>query len=197
MAKLYFRYGAMNCGKSTAVIQVAYNYEEREMGVFLIKPDTDTKGDDKIVSRLGTERSVDLLAKNTDDIFELVSAQKDSQPNLGCILVDEAQFLSPKQVGQLLLVATKLDIPVICYGLRADFQTKGFPGSIRLFELAHSLEELKTICRCGKKAIFNGRKVSGQFVSEGSQVAIDGEAAVTYESLCSNCYMQQVGTPQN
>lgn len=197
MAKLYFRYGAMNCGKSTAVIQVAYNYEERDMGVFLIKPDTDTKGDDKIVSRLGTERSVDLLAKNTDDIFRLVSAQKDSQPNLECILVDEAQFLSPKQVDQLLLVTAKLDIPVICYGLRADFQTKGFPGSIRLFELAHSLEELKTICRCGKKAIFNGRKVNGQFVSEGSQVAIDGEAAVTYESLCSKCYLQQVGTPQN
>jgi thymidine kinase len=193
MAKLYFRYGAMNCGKSTAVLQVAYNYEERDMHVLLIKPATDTKGDNQIVSRLGAARKVDILATPELDLFKVVSTKKQADPKISCILTDESQFFTNDQVSQLFNIAVKLGIPVICYGLRSDFQTKAFPGSVRLFELAHSLEELKTICRCGKKAILNGRKINGAFVASGSQVAIDGEESVTYESLCGNCYLKFVG----
>lgn len=193
MAKLYFRYGAMNCGKSTAVIQVAYNYEERGMHVLLIKPATDTKGGNLIVSRLGTTRKVDILADESLDIFQEIAAAKEADPKLRCVLVDEAQFLQPQQVSQLFQVTTQLAIPIICYGLRADFKTNAFPGSVRLFELAHSIEELKTICRCGKKAILNGRRVNDLFVREGSQVVIDDKDDVTYESLCGSCYTTLVG----
>lgn len=180
----------MNCGKSTAVIQVAYNYEERGMKVLLIKPKIDTKGADTIVSRLGAKRKVDILAGPKDDLFAIISEMDD----IGCVLIDESQFLTKKQIDQLFRLVVVRNIPVICYGLRADFKTNAFEGSKRLFELAHSLEELKTICRCGKKALFNGRKVDGEFVSEGSQVAIDGESDVTYESLCGNCYLTKVSS---
>lgn len=183
----------MNCGKSTAIIQVAHNYEERGMRVMLIKPVTDTKGEAHVVSRIGTRRRVDILAKTNDNLFHIAKEQTSQKSPLGCILVDEAQFLSRSQVNQLFRISTTLDIPVICYGLRGDFQTNSFTGSLRLFELAHSIEELKTICRCGKKALFNGRKVNDTYVTEGSQVAIDGEARVTYESLCGNCYVKLVG----
>lgn len=183
----------MNCGKSTAVLQVAYNYEERGMDVLLIKPETDTKGEDQIISRLGTTRKVDILAAPSDDLYAAIAKSKESDPLLGCVLVDEVQFLQPKQVTELFKVAVELSIPVICYGLRADFKANAFPGSIRLFELAHSIEELKTICRCGKKAILNGRKADSVFVKDGSQVAIDGEKNITYESLCGNCYLKLVG----
>ena len=183
----------MNCGKSTAVIQVAFNYEERGMQILLLKPETDTKGEDNVVSRLGTTRKVDIMAKPSDDLFNLIEKRQKEDTRLSCILVDEAQFLEPIAVSQLFRVAVELNIPVICYGLRTDFKTKAFPGSVRLFELAHSLEELKTICRCGKKAILNGRRVNGKFVAEGSQVAIDGEQEVTYESLCGECYQKFVG----
>lgn len=182
----------MNCGKSTAVIQVAFNYEERGMHVLLIKPAIDTKGEDKVVSRLGAKRRVDILADKTEDLFVAIAAKKEADPQLECILVDEVQFLQPKQINQLFKVAVELDIPVICYGLRVDFQAKAFPASIRLFELAHSLEELKTICRCGKKAILTGRKINDIFVSSGSQVVIDQEEDIAYESLCGKCYLTLV-----
>ena len=194
MAKLYFRYGAMNCGKSTAVIQVAYNYEEQGMHILLIKPETDTKIANKVVSRLGTSREVDILANSQSNLLAEVTAAKEKDSQLSCVLVDEAQFLSQEQISELFEVAIKLDLPVICYGLRTDFKAKAFPGSIRLFELAHSLEELKTICRCGKKAVLNGRKLNGKFVVSGSQIAIDGEESVSYESLCGNCYLKFVGS---
>lgn len=193
MAKLYFRYGAMNSGKSTAVLQVAYNYEERDMEVTLIKPAIDTKGSDQVISRLGTSRTVDVLVQPEQDLFQIIATRKENQPKLSCILVDEAQFLNKTHVSQLFKVAVELNIPVICYGLRADFQTNAFEGSQRLFELAHSIEELKTICRCGKKAILNGRKIGNTFVTSGSQVAIDGKEDVAYEPLCGNCYLKHVG----
>ena len=182
----------MNCGKSTAVLQVAFNYEERGMHVLLIKPETDTKGEDSVVSRLGATRKVNLLASHKLNLFEAIQKQQNQDPKLKCILVDEAQFLTQLQVGQLFNIAVRLAIPVICYGLRADIQANAFPGSKRLFELAHSIEELKTICRCGKKAILNGRQRNGKFVSKGSQVAIDGTDNITYESLCGNCYLNLV-----
>ena len=188
MAKLYFRYGAMGCGKSALLLQVAYNYEERGMKVVLLKPGADKKGDDYLVSRIGLKRKVDYTVPEEAKIEEIL---KDRLLQLDCILVDEAQFLSTEQVDDLMKIVIKYNIPVICYGLRADFQTKAFPGSIRLFELAHSLEEIKTICQCGKKAMFNSRKVKGKTVFEGSQVAIDGFDEVTYEALCPKCYFEK------
>ena len=190
MSKLYFRYGAMNSGKSTNLMQVAHNYEERGMRVVLIKPSTDTKGGDKLVSRLGVERGVDLLISDDQNIYEEVKKWEDNKYKIDCILVDEVQFLKSHQIDELFEVAVCLDIPVICYGLRTDFKMQGFEGSTRLLLLAHSIEELKTICKCGKKAILNGRKINNKFVFEGQQVAIDNVDNVEYESLCGHCYFK-------
>lgn len=190
MSKLYFRYGAMNSGKSTNLMQVAYNYEERGMMVLLIKPSTDKKGGDKLVSRLGVERKVDLLIDDAQNIYDEVNKWQSEKYNIDCILVDEVQFFKANQIDELFKVAVCLDIPVICYGLRTDFKMEGFEGSTRLLLLAHSIEELKTICKCGKKAILNGRKINNKFVFEGQQVAIDNVDNVEYESLCGHCYFK-------
>lgn len=193
MAKLYFRYGAMNSGKSTGLLQTAFNYEERGQRVLLAKPTIDTKGEHGIVSRLGVTRQVDFVVARDDSVidrFEQAAARSDEP--VACLLVDEAQFFTSAQVDELLRIAVERGVPVLAYGLRTDFLTHAFPGSARLLELAHSLEELKTICRCGRKAMFNARKVGDGFVFDGDQVAIDGEA-VTYESLCGSCYLQESG----
>lgn len=175
----------MNSGKTTALIQAAHNYHERGMKTLLIKPVVDSKGDDKVVSRLSISRPVDVLANASDDLFSIIEKSKDS---VHCIFVDEAQFLTAAQVRQLFRVTGILNLPVICYGLRTDFQLNGFVGSTELLLLSHSIEELKTICTCGRKAVANGRKVNGKYVFSGSQVAIDGEDDVEYESLCAQCY---------
>jgi thymidine kinase len=197
MAKLYFRYGAMNSGKSTALLQAAFNYEERGHRVLLAKPAVDTKGDRSIVSRLGMVRDVDFTITPDDQVLELFERNRtpvieEHGRDVSCLLVDEAQFLTREQVDDLLRIALLDDIPVLAYGIRTDFQTVAFAGSRRLLEIAHSLEELKTICRCGRKAIFNGRLVDGRYVFDGAQVAIDG-AEVTYESHCGACYLQESG----
>lgn len=202
MAKLYFRHGAMNSGKSTALLQAAFNYEERGQRVLLAKAQLDTKGEANVVSRLGISRAVDMLVGAHDDVRarfqELASGAEPEAlvedlelPPVACLLVDEAQFLSPSQVEDLLRIAVLDGVPVLAYGIRTDFRTTSFPGSARLLELAHSLEELKTICRCGRKAMFNARKVDGEYVFAGDQVAIDGE--VNYESLCAACYLRFSG----
>lgn len=188
MAKLYFRYGAMNSGKTTLLMQTAHNFEERGMKVLLLKPSKDLKAGGEISSRLGITRKVDYLVQPEDKIMKYMVNHID----VACVLVDEAQFLTSNQVDELLRVTTDLNIPVICYGLRTDFQTKGFPGSTRLLEVAHSIEEMKTICSCGAKATFNARFVDGTFTLEGDQVAIDGMQNVTYESMCPKCYFKQV-----
>lgn len=190
MSKLYFRYGAMNSGKSTHLMQVAHNYEERGMKVILIKPATDKKGGDKLVSRLGVERKVDILCLEKMNIYEEIQKWQEVKFKVNCILVDEVQFMTKEQVDQLFKIAVVLDIPVICYGLRTDFMMEGFEGSTRLLLLAHSIEEMKTICKCGRKAILNGRKINGEFVFEGEQVAIDNIDNVQYESLCGHCYFK-------
>lgn len=201
MAKLYFRFGAMNSGKSTALLQAAHNYEERGQRVLLAKPRVDVKGDDKVVSRLGITRSVDFLMDPDESVRDLfhVAAEANEQGDrlhshlpVSCLLVDEAQFLTPEQVDDLMRIAVLEDVPVMCYGIRTDFQTRAFPGAARLLEIAHTLEELKTICRCGRKALFNGRTVDGRFVFAGDQVAIDG-VHVGYESLCPSCYLGESG----
>ena len=150
MAKLYFRYGAMNSGKTTALMQVAYNYKERGMRVLILKPAIDTKGQDSILSRLGISCKVDKLVTPDMDVVELVRADEAANGKIACVLCDESQFFTPEQADQLFLVTVDLGIPVICYGLRADFMMRGFPGSTRLLEIAHTIEELKTICACGR-----------------------------------------------
>ena len=197
MAKLYFRYGAMNSGKSTALLQAAFNYEERGHRVLLAKPAVDTKGDRSIVSRLGVVREVDFTIEPEADVLDRFQQHRTGVieghgRDVSCLLVDEAQFLTSEQVDDLLRIALIDGVPVLAYGIRTDFQTVAFPGSRRLLEIAHSLEELKTICRCGRKAIFNARRIGGVFVFDGDQVAIDGED-VTYESLCGVCYLEESG----
>lgn len=203
MAKLYFRYGAMNSGKSTALLQAAYNYEERGQRVVLAKPSIDTKGDAQIVSRLGVTRTVDLLVaagESFREAFQQVASGDDPDalvPHVdtlpvAALLIDEAQFFTPAQIDDMFRIAILDNVPVLAYGIRTDFQTVAFPGARRLLEIAHSIEELKTICRCGRKAVFNGRKVDGEFTFDGDQVAIDG-VDVTYESLCGACYLDESG----
>ena len=188
MSKLYFRYGAMNSGKSTHLMQVAYNYKERGMRVLLIKPSTDKKGGDRLVSRLGVEVKVDMIVDKNTDIISEVKENIELNGALDCILVDEVQFMKKHQIDELFEIAVTLEIPVICYGLRTDFKMEGFEGSERLLLIAHSIEEMKTICKCGNKALLNGRKVNGKFVFSGDQIAIDTVDNVEYESLCGQCY---------
>jgi len=197
VSKLYFRHGAMNSGKSTALLQAAHNYEERDQLVLLAKPAVDTKGNSTIVSRLGVSREIDFLVTPKQNLRTLFAEHRakslaEKGKDIACLLIDESQFLTADQVDQALQIAVLDGVPVLAYGIRTDFLTHGFPGSIRLLEIAHSLEELKTICRCGRKAMFNGRKVDGQFIFDGEQVAIDG-VDVTYESLCPVCYFAELG----
>lgn len=190
MAKIHFKYGAMNSGKSTALINTAYNYEERGLKVLIVKPGVDTKGDDYIVARAGLRRKVDILASPTMNLRQAIRDIASKNGGLHCVLVDEAQFLQPNQIDQLFEVAKLDDISVIAYGLRADFKRAMFPGSQRLFELVDRIDKLPTMCECGSQAEFNTRKVNGAYTFSGSQVAIDGEGSVTYDSLCGKCYLR-------
>ena len=190
MSKLFFRYGAMNSGKSTAMLQVAHNYEERDQRVVLVKSSVDTKGNDQIVSRLGVTRTADILLSPGQDLRAALR-ERDAEfgQDIACMLIDEAQFLMPEQVDQALAIAVLDGIPVVAFGIRTDFRTRAFPGSQRLMEVAHSLQEMKTICRCGSKAIFNARLGERGIMREGDQVMIDGEQA-RYEALCARCYLE-------
>jgi thymidine kinase len=188
MAKLYFRYSSMNAGKSTALLQVAHNYEEHGRIVRLFTSALDGRyGRGVITSRLGVQRSVEVFDDELDFYALLATAQ-----DVSCVLVDEAQFLLPDQVRQLHRVAHVIGIPVICYGIRSDFRGEPFPGSAYLLTLADSLEEIKTICACGKKATFNVRiDEQGNRVTAGDQIAIEGN--VRYIQQCAECfYMQRV-----
>lgn len=186
MSKLYFRYGAMNCGKTTALLQVAYNYEEKGKNIIILKSIIDKKGDKNIVSRLGIERKVDYLILPDDSILKKVKLK-----NIDCILVDEVQFMSKDQIKELWIIAKIHNIPVICYGLKSNFKAELFEGSKHIIALADELEELYTICSCGKKARFNARIINGKYVTEGDVVAIDGIDA-TYEPLCGKCYIEKI-----
>lgn len=189
MSKLYFRYGAMNCGKSTLLMQVAHNYEENNKKVIVIKSEIDTKGGNYLESRLGAKRKVDILINEKESFQNYIKYFKKTD----CILVDEAQFLTSKQVEELWKATKKYDIPVICYGLKADFQSHLFEGSKRLLELADVIEELITICSCGKRAKFNARYVDGKFALEGKEVVIDGSCDnVVYRPLCGKCYLNEI-----
>ncbi len=185
MAKLFFRYAAMNAGKSTALLQVAHNYEERghRVRIFTARLD-DRYGRGFVTSRLGPQREVELFDAQTDFI-----ALIDAAPGIACILVDEAQFLSKHQVQQLHELAHLRNLPAICYGLRTDFQGELFPGSATLLALADEMDEMKTICDCGRKATMNMRgDASNRKVTEGAQVEIGGNAR--YRSVCGRCFRQ-------
>ena len=185
MSKLYFRYGAMGCGKSSSILQVIHNYEEKGMKAILVKPAVDTKGGDKVVSRIGIERKVDVLLSRGKSLIPYVEEHKD----LSAIIVDEAQFLEEKQVDDLYYITKMYDIPVLCYGLRCDFLMNGFEGAPRLLLIADTIEEIKSICECGVKATQNLRLVNGVPTFEGDQIAIDGENDVSYIGVCGKCYI--------
>ena len=172
MAKLYFYYSAMNAGKSTTLLQSAHNYEERDMRTLLFTPKLDDRfGEGRITSRIGLDRDCEIFT--SDDDLYVWTAHEHQRENVSCVLVDEAQFLSPKQVLQLTLVVDKLKIPVLCYGLRSDFRGEPFPGSAYLLAWSDEMTEIKTICKSGKKAIMNARlDESGNRVTEGDQISI-------------------------
>lgn len=192
MAKLYFRYGAMGCGKTMQLLQVAFNYEERGHQVCVMKPKTDTKNGEKLLTRIGPERVTDFCFGKEDDLFSYLKKHiKDKK--ISCVLVDEAQFLTSKQVDQLMKVTTDLEVPVMAYGLRLNFRLTdgGFEGATRLLQMAHDIDEIKTICECGRKATLNARFLNGEFMADGPDVLIDdGTSEVEYRAICPKCYSE-------
>lgn len=188
MAKLYFRYGAMGCGKTMQLLQVAFNYEERGLSVCVIKPATDTKNGTKLLTRIGPERETDFCFSREDDLFEVT---RRDFGDVACVLVDEAQFLTPLQADQLMDVTVRLGIPVMAWGLRLNFRREdgGFEGATRLLQIAHDIEEIKTICECGHKALLNARFLNGRLMADGPDILIDdGRSKVEYRALCPACY---------
>ena len=185
MAKLYFRYSAMNAGKSTALLQVAHNYEENGRSVLIYTSALDHRyGVGQVTSRLGPRRHAASYDRDLD-FFEAIS----SENGVSCVLVDEAQFLTVDQGRQLHRAAHVLGVPVICYGIRSDFRGDPFPGAAHLLTLADSLEELKTICNCGRKATMNVRvDETGRRITAGEQIAIEGD--VRYVQMCGSCFYE-------
>ena len=190
MAKLYYRYSAMNSGKSTMAIQVAHNYEEQGGKILVWKSSIDTKGGDTITSRVGINRKVDKLLVPTASPKKVLKEEMKQMGAIDAIIIDEAQFLTEMQVNEIYEISKMEDIPVLCYGLRCDFKMMPFPGSSRLLAIADTIEEIKNICKCKSKATQNLRLVNGIPTFEGGQVAIDGENKVTYESVCGKCYLK-------
>jgi thymidine kinase len=187
MAKLYFYYSTMNAGKSTALLQASHNYEERGMRTLLYTAAIDIRDGGKIHSRIGIERDAKHFGP-TQDLRQDISAEHAASP-LACVLVDESQFLTPRQVRELAAVVDELNIPVLCYGLRTDFRGELFPGSAQLLGWADNLVELKTICHCGRKAIMVVRvKADGTAEREGAQIEIGGNER--YVPLCRRHFSQ-------
>jgi thymidine kinase len=191
MAKLYFRYAAMNAGKSTSLLQAAYNYEERGMAVVLLTAELDSRGGvGQIASRLGLSREAVTFNASHSMAERIAHAQQTKWiAKLSCVLVDEAQFLTPTQVQELHHWAHTYDTPIMCYGLRSDFLGNAFAGAATLLVLADDIEEMKTICECGKKASMNARFTdTGERIREGEQVLIGGNGR--YRGLCPDCFYQ-------
>lgn len=188
MAKLYFKYGAMTSGKSTKLLQEAYNYDRNNMKIIVAKSKVDTKGNNEIVSRIGLNRKVDVIlsSSNLSELYEKIT------PKISCVLIDEAQFLTEKQIYQLFVITKKLDIPVMCYGLKSTFNAKLFTGSEALMVYSDEIEEIPTICSCGKKARFNARKINDRYVKDGDEIIIDNDNNIEYVPLCGECYLEKV-----
>ena len=188
MAKLYFKYGAMGSSKTAQALITKFNYEERGMKVWLIKPATDTRdGDNVIKSRIGLSHSCTAIDKS-DDVYSVFS---EKFSDVDVIIADECQFFTPEQIDGFRRIVDECDIPVLCFGLRTDFLTHTFPGSARLFEVADSIAEIKTICECGTKAIVNARIDSeGRIVTKGRQVFLGGNDR--YVAMCHKCWRERI-----
>lgn len=191
MAKLYFNYGAMSAGKTIDVITTAYKYNSRGMKTLLIKPAIDTKGNDKVISRIGLEKKVDILLFSEDSLIDYIK----DYDSVTCLIIDESQFLTERQVYELVLITKHFDIPVICFGLKVDFKGNLFTGSEALFRYADELNELVAVCNCGKKARFNARKINGEYVYDGEQVLIGADES--YDPLCESCFLNKVLIPHS
>ena len=188
MAKLYFKYGAMGSSKPAQALITKYNYEENDMSVWLIKPSADIRDGAAILrSRIGLQANVEIMTPDTDihRLFKLT--RKD---HCDAVIVDECQFLPPEQIDQLRGIVDDFNVPVMCFGLRTDFQTKLFPGSRRLMEVADTIQEIKTICDCGSKATVNARINDGYIVTEGAQVVLGGNDS--YIAMCHRCYVNGI-----
>lgn len=187
MAKLYFKYGAMGSSKTAQVLITKFNYEERNMTVWLIKPSADTRdGADIIKSRIGLSEKAHIISPETNIIEEF-----DRHGHTDVIITDEANFFTPAQIDQLREIVDEYNIPVLCFGLRTDFLTHTFPGSQRLLELADSITEIKTICSCGSKAVVNARiSPEGKVITEGTQVMLGGNES--YVAMCHRCWKKAI-----
>ena len=187
MAKLYFKYGAMGSSKTANALITKFNYEERGMKVWLIKPSIDVRdGADVVRSRIGLKASAEIITPDKELFSEY---QKHTDCHV--VIADECQFFTPEQIDGLRRIVDELEIPVLCYGLRTDFRTELFGGSRRLFEVADSITEIKTICTCGKKAIVNARiDGEGKVITEGGQILIGGND--TYVAMCHSCWKNAV-----
>lgn len=189
MAKLYFKYGAMGSSKTAQALITKYNYEENDLNVWLIKPGTDIRDGAKILrSRIGLESPADVIAPGTD-IYLLFQDTQEGKCDV--IIVDECQFLTESQIDQLRSLVNDYNIPVMCFGLRTDFQTRLFPGSRRLMEVADTIQEIKTICDCGAKATVNARiDGDGHIITQGAQVVLGGNDS--YIAMCHKCYIRGI-----
>ena len=187
MAKLYFKYGAMGSSKTAQALITKFNYEERGMCVWLIKPATDVRdGEFTLRSRIGLSAECTPIGKESS-----ILTMFESRSDVDVIIADECQFFTEEQVDELRAIVDERDIPVLCFGLRTDFLTKLFPGSMRLFEVADSIAEIKTICKCGIKATVNARiNEAGEVITEGSQVMLGGNDS--YIAMCHRCYMNEI-----
>ena len=195
MANLSFYYGTMASGKTTKLLQDNYNYRKNGHKVVIIKPLIDTKGGNKVVSRMDTDAKVDIIIGKNDEILtkDNLKIIKDAK----VLLVDEAQFFSFDQIKELWLVAHVLNISVVCYGLKSDFLGRPFEGTQALLGYADYKNELTVNCECGEVAVFNARKVNDKFVSSGDTVVIDDKSNVSYVPLCSDCYLKKVVIQDN
>ena len=189
MAKLYFKYGAMGSSKTAQALITKYNYEENDLSVWLIKPSADTRDGRQILrSRIGLEAEVEVIPPDMDVYARFWESQ---EGRCDVIIVDECQFLTPEQIDQLRAIVNDFNIPVMCFGLRTDFQTRLFPGSLRLMEVADTILEIKTICDCGAKATVNARiDGNGHIVTEGAQVVLGGNDS--YIAMCHKCYVRGI-----
>lgn len=189
MAKLYFKYGAMGSSKTAQALITKYNYEENDLKVWLIKPSADIRDGSQILrSRIGLEAQVEVIPPDMDIVQRFQESQQD---NCDVIIVDECQFLTSRQIDQLRTIVNDYNIPVMCFGLRTDFQTRLFPGSLRLMEIADTIQEIKTICDCGAKATVNARiDESGHIITQGAQVVLGGNDR--YIAMCHKCYIRGI-----
>ena len=189
MAKLYFKYGAMGSSKTAQALITRYNYEENDLRVWLIKPSADSRDGEAVIrSRIGLEGVAQILSPEAD-VLEIFRTEQ--QGKCDVIIVDECQFLTEEQIDQLRAIVDEHNVPVMCFGLRTDFQTHLFPGSLRLMEVADTIQEIKTICDCGAKATVNARiDGQGHIVTQGAQVFLGGNDS--YIAMCHKCWVRGI-----